>query len=257
MILSGLRLSLSWLTVLPAPAPDVDAAAGRRAIAWSPVVGALLGGIAAGLAWLLHEGGLPPTLVGLLTVAALLLATRGMHIDGLADTMDGLGCYGPPQRAREIMRSGGAGPFAVAAVVVAIGIQSAAFGALAAADSWALIVVAVMSGRVAVVWACARGMGAAAEGSHFGGLVAQSQSPLTGLFWTLLVLMPATGFALPLSTGWQVQCQLAVFIPLLVSAALVRHCVRRFDGISGDVLGAALEVTVSLYAVTTCVHIAR
>src|SRR5699024_1129682 len=132
---------------------DIDRSRARRAIGGAPVAGILLGLVAAGLLRAAATIGLNPALAGLLTVGLIALATRGMHVDGLADTVDGLGCYGPPGRALEVMRSGGAGPFAVAAMVVVLGGQGLALGDLAAQDRWAAIVIAVALGRVAVVLA--------------------------------------------------------------------------------------------------------
>ncbi|NUS45460.1 MAG: adenosylcobinamide-GDP ribazoletransferase [Mycobacteriaceae bacterium] len=243
---AALRLTLSWLTVLPVRGPErVDRAVAGPAIALAPLVGALLGAAATGVAWLVHDR-LPATLVGLLTVAVLLSATRGMHIDGLADTADGLGSYAAPERAREIMRSGSAGPFGVAAVVLSIGVQAAAFGALADAHRWLALGCAVAAGRVAVVMACRTGW-PAAEGSGFGAMVAETQSTTRYLGWSA-VLWAASACALP-DGRWAAQGTLAAIVPLLAAWMLARHCVRRFGGMSGDVLGAAVELTVGLYAV--------
>lgn len=241
---NGLRLAFSWLTVLPVRGPDdVDRPAAARAIAFAPVVGLVLGAAATGLLWVLAGAGASAPLAGLLTVAALALITRGMHLDGLSDTMDGLGSYGPPERAREIMKGGGAGPFGVAAIVIAVGVQAFSFAALASEGRWFAVALAITAGRVVVVPACLRGT-AAAPGSGFGTLVAGTQSPLTASLWMLAALLAAI-FAVP-DRPWLGPA--TVVLAVALTAILVRHTVSRFGGLSGDVLGATLEITVAATA---------
>ncbi|MVU82258.1 adenosylcobinamide-GDP ribazoletransferase [Nocardia sp. ET3-3] len=241
--MNGVRLAVSWLTVLPVRGPDeVDRVVAGRAIAWAPLVGMVLGVGAAGLLWGLGELGASSLLAGFVVVAGLALITRGMHIDGLADTMDGLGSYGSPERAREIMKSGGAGPFGVAALVFAVGVQAVSFAALAGAGRWVAVVLAVAVGRVAVVMACRKGV-EAAPGAGFGALVAGTQMPVVGLAWGGIALVAGV-----FAVGNRWQGPVAVVLALGVAVVLARHCVRRFGGLNGDVLGAALELSVAVAA---------
>lgn len=248
-LMNAVRLAVSWLTVLPLRGPDeVDRPAAGRAIGLTPLVGALLGAGAAGLMWVLGAAGASWLLAGFIAVAGLGLITRGMHLDGLADTMDGLGSYGPPERAREIMKSGGAGPFGVAALVFVIAIQAVSFAALAERDHWLAIVVAVAVGRVAVVLACRRGI-EPAPGAGFGALVAGTQPAITVAAWAGIAVA-AGAFA----THDRWLGPLAILVALGLAWLLVRHCVRRFGGLNGDVLGAALELAVTVTAAVLTFH---
>ncbi|MEE2057849.1 adenosylcobinamide-GDP ribazoletransferase [Rhodococcus artemisiae] len=243
--LGGVALALSWLTVAPVRGPhEVDRAVAARAIRAAPVAGLVLGGAATAVAWVVSTAGGNAGIIGFACVGFLALATRGMHIDGLADTADGLGCYGPPERAREVMKSGGAGPFGVAALIVVLALQAAAFGALAGADSWAAIGFAVAFGRVTVVPACRRGLHAA-EGSRFGALVADSQGPVAIGAWSLIA-MAAAAVCMP---GPLWLGPVAVGAALALSWWFVRHCATRFGGVGGDILGATTEGCVALLAV--------
>lgn len=241
---AGLRLALSWLTVVPVPVRGpVGGTTARRALGWAPLVGLLLGLLAAGVLTGLQLLGAPPLLAGLLVVAVLAAATRGMHVDGLADTADGLGCY-DRTRALEVMRDGAAGPFAVVVVVLVIGAQASALAALAVSSSahrLTAVVVAVVAGRAAFGW-CARRSVPAARPEGLGALVAGTQSPaVVGAWWVALLV---AGLAAVPGRPW--QGVLAVALAGGAVAVLSRHTARRFGGVTGDVLGAASELATTV-----------
>ena len=171
--------------------------------------------------------GVPPLVGGLLTVGFLALATRGMHLDGLADTADGLGCYGPPERALAVMRDGGAGPFAVVTLVVVLGAQAAALAALASRGPAALALVALAAAtgpRRVRLGVPARGVPAARPGG-LGATVAGSQPWWVAPGWWVVLAGAGYGLAGPRGV-------LAVALGAAVVAAAVpahRPPLRRHD----------------------------
>ncbi|WP_156758380.1 adenosylcobinamide-GDP ribazoletransferase [Actinokineospora pegani] len=232
-----MRLAFSWLTVLPLRVSDVDRAAAGRAIALAPVVGVVLGLLAAGVLWLPF----PPLLGGLLAVGALALATRGMHVDGVADTADGLGCYGPPERALAVMKAGDVGPFGVVALLVLLGVQAVSMAAV----PWEAVVLAVAAGRAAFAGCCVRGV-VAARAEGLGALVAGTQREWVPAAWGVVLA----------GAGWffvGVGAIVGVVVAGVVVAGVVWHTGRRFGGVTGDVLGASCEVATAVVLVACTV----
>jgi adenosylcobinamide-GDP ribazoletransferase len=240
----ALALALSWLTVLPVHTGEPSARTAAGALRWAPLVGAMLGAAAGALVLGLTVLGVPPLVGGLLAVGFLGLATRGMHLDGLADTVDGLGCYGPPERALAVMKDGGAGPFAVVTLIVVLGSQAAALASLQPGLLVGGAALAGAVGRAGFAWVARRGIPAARPGG-LGATVAGSQPGWVAPLWWLV--LAALG-ALLVPARW--PGVLAVGLAAAVVVGLSRHTARRFGGMSGDVLGAASELAVTVVLVT-------
>ncbi|MFG1917628.1 adenosylcobinamide-GDP ribazoletransferase [Micromonospora sp. NPDC048898] len=241
--LAGTRLAVTTFTTLPVRAGRIDRPVAGTAMALAPVVGALLGVPLAGV--LLLTGAFAPPLVAAgVTVGAAALLTRGLHLDGLADTVDALGSYRRGAAALEIMKKPDVGPFGVVALVVVLLVQSAALADLAGRSGLAClaaVVAATAAGRFGVTVACRRGV-PAARPDGLGALVAGTVGPVAVTVGAVAVAL----LAVPAVPGRPWQGPLAVATALAVALALLTHVVRRLGGITGDVLGATVEVVTTL-----------
>lgn len=240
---AGARLALTTFTTLPVRAGRIDRAVAGTAMALAPAVGALLGALLTGV--LLLTGGFAPPLVAAgVTVGAGALLTRGLHLDGLADTVDALGSYRRGPAALEIMRKPDVGPFGVTALVVVLLVQAAVLAELAewsTSTALAAVVTATAAGRLGVALACRRGL-PAARPDGLGALVAGTVGPGALATGTTAVALLALA-AVP-DRPW--QGPLVVIAALATAVWLLRHVVRRLGGITGDVLGATTEVVTTL-----------
>jgi adenosylcobinamide-GDP ribazoletransferase len=214
-------------------------------MALGPLVGLLLALVAAlvllaGRWWL--GGGPDPLLAASLAVATLAWLTGGLHLDGLADVADGLGSRRPAPAALEVMRRSDIGPMGVVTLVLVLVLQVVALSQAAAnGGGTEALVLSVVTGRVLIVLACGRGvpaartdgLGAAVAGSVPRWLVAAAVVALLLLAWVV-------GGADDETT--RRQAVLAVLAGLGAGLVVLTVCVRRFGGVTGDVLGAVSEV---------------
>lgn len=241
---SGLRLALTTFTVAPLRPAPVGRGAARFAMGLAPLVGAALGAVVGAVALALRALPAPPLVTGGVVVALGALLTRGLHLDGLADTVDGLGSYAGRERALEIMRGPEVGPFGVAAIALAVLLQAASVAGLtgrAGTGFFASIVTATATGRLAVTLLCRKGV-PAARPEGLGAWVAGTvpwPAVAAGTAGVGLVALAAV-------PGRVWQGPVAVGLALLCAVALERHAVRRLGGITGDVLGATVELAVTV-----------
>ena len=245
MAFAGLRLAAGTLTVVPSgPIPEIDRPTAARAMILAPVAVLPLAAGSALVAWLAQGLGLPPLVLGLLVVGTLALGTRSMHLDGLADTVDGLGSGWDRARALEVMRRGDIGPMGVVALVLILGLQAASIGWLADDLSGALLIgLVVCCSRAALTLVCRRGV-PAARTEGLGAAVAGSVPwPAALLVWLLVASI--LGLAQLRWGGGPLSGVLAAVTAAVLVSLFVRRCVRRFGGVTGDVMGAAVEITLT------------
>jgi adenosylcobinamide-GDP ribazoletransferase len=229
---SAFVAALQFLTVFPWPRRTARSAdeLGRAAI-FFPVVGFLLGLLLA-LADFLLKPFASPALASVLLVALLALLTRGLHLDGLGDTSDGLGAGGDRERILRVMDDSHIGAFGLIAIVLLLFAKIHAIESIGV-DRWRALLTAPLLGRWAMVL-----------------LGYRSQAAKPGLGSTLIEHLSTNHFIL------------ATFITVLLVAATLRgagivmmlwvavfglasknYFHRRLGGVTGDTFGAVGELS--------------
>lgn len=251
------RLAVSMFTIIPVPVPGpVDEDAAGRAILWLPAVGALLAVPAAAAAAAADLGGGTPLrrlLGAVLAVTVLGVLTGGLHLDGLADTADGLASRRPRDTALEIMARGDTGPLGVAALVLTVLLQVTALAALPGGLAAGGLVLGAVTARTAVIMATGPAFPAARPGG-FGALVA-GRTPARVRGSALIALLAAVAGAGELASGTPLAARLlAATVAGLAVATVVCVAARsRLGGLTGDVFGAVIELAMTATLVTLTV----
>ncbi len=231
--MKDLFVALQFLTILPISITSkVEKESFGRALVWFPFVGALIG-LALSLSTFLFAI-LPQPVVAALIVGGSVIITGGIHLDGFADTCDGLYGFTTKERALEIMRDSRIGTMAAVGIVILLILKFSLFLSILQEIIWKYLVLMTVFSRYAQVLACffseyARdGDG---KGRYFieyaglGGLIAG------GIFIVALfiLLLGVKGLAL-------------FIVSLLPVFALIHYIKVKIRGMTGDTIGAINEV---------------
>ncbi|MGQ4439454.1 adenosylcobinamide-GDP ribazoletransferase [Streptomyces violaceoruber] len=239
----GLRFAFGTLTVLPVKVTRWDRDAARGGMLCAPLAGLAVGVAAAAAGLLLLALGAGTLLAAVATAAVPAVLTRGLHLDGLADTADGLGSGKPAEDALRIMKQSDIGPFGVLALLFTLLAQVAAL-AQAYDGSWArgalAAVVSEAAARVALTTAARTGV-PAARPEGLGAAVAGVVPAGGALAATAAVTLAGAAAGAYLGPYDALRTALAVVCAVAVAELLLRHCVRRFGGVTGDVFGGVAE----------------
>lgn len=233
LAIRGLVTAVRFLTIVPVPGRALEGPeALGRAAGWFPLVGLALGG----LLWLAHRllsMAFPPLLSALLVLVTWKLLTGGIHLDGLADTLDGLTGKDPAQRLA-IMRDSRIGVFGALGLIIAVLIGFLALAELPGTVREKALLLAPVVGRHAPLH-LARAFQPATPGQGSGSAFMKAVTLRAVSIGALVVIVAAAVILWP----WGL---LAAGIGIGLAWGLGRFLSRRLGGLTGDGLGAAVEV---------------
>ncbi len=232
--MSFLLAAFRFLTILPMPGgrgtTEADLAG---SVLYFPLVGLVLGGLGAALAFSLSYV-IPPLLAAALLVVAFLALSGGLHMDGLADTADGFLGSRIRERTLEIMRDSHVGAMGALGIACVLLVKWAALASVSEWDLWRVALLTPLAGRAVMVlhlatlpYARPAGLGAIFYGRRHRADAA----------WAVLVLLLTGGLVLG------VRGVAVGIASVAVALGMAAVCSRRIGGVTGDTLGALCEIT--------------
>lgn len=225
--------ALGFLTVFPAGRASPDEESLAQSVFWFPVVGLLLGGIAYGISlallWLI-----PFPLAAMLLVILLGAFSGGLHLDGLADSADGLLSSRPQERMLEIMRDSRIGTMGVLGLFAVLSVKTLALISLPSP-----MLLPVLAGLMPLAGRCAMTFNLC--------IVPYARKSGLGLpFYHYRSWHPAVlGVILLLGAGLLingVRGLVAGAASLVVAGLWAAYTSRKLGGATGDTLGACVEI---------------
>ncbi|MGH8545246.1 MAG: adenosylcobinamide-GDP ribazoletransferase [Gammaproteobacteria bacterium] len=230
--MSSFFAALQFLTIFPWPrCSDRSADDTGRAAVFFPVIGFLLGLILV-LANVLLEPFASPGLSSVTLVTILALLTRGLHLDGLGDTFDGLGAGGDRERMLRVMDDSHTGAFGLIAIVLLLFFKIHAIESIDS-ERWQALLASPVLGRWAMVLL---GYRSQAAKPGLGSTLIDRLETKHVVFATFITLILVA--AILHGAGIATMIWVAIF-----SIASKKYFHRRLGGVTGDTFGAVGELS--------------
>lgn len=224
--------AVSLLSIIPTPVSHGD---GKwdGAAGFFPLVGLLFGLVLVGLNSLLI-GVLPRLVVDIILVFVLTVLSGGLHLDGLADTVDGLMGGRSKEETLAIMRDSHLGTFAAAAIFFVLALKFVLLYSIPPPAKDAVLVIFPCLGRWSMVYGatCYGYVREAGTGKSF-----VEQTKLGHLLFASLTVTIVAGLVLSFEA---IYFLLGLFLITALSSLLFS---RRIGGVTGDILGATAEIS--------------
>jgi len=247
--MKALIAAFQFLTTFPAPGGK---GIGEKDIADSlpffPVVGLVIGGAAA-VGDFVFSLLFPSGVAAVLTVLLLVLITGGLHLDGLADTADGIFSVRNRERMLEIMRDSHIGTMGVLAVFFVLALKIAALAPLLHDQRLGIIILMPLAGRTAMLLMLTALPYARKDGG-LASLFIRRRSWLHPIF--AMIFMIIAGLFLG-AGGWLPSPWSGLIAALsgIAAAVLTAGLIyRKLGGFTGDTVGAAAEIAETAVALT-------
>lgn len=225
-------IALQFLTILPVQLDRMPTAEeNARAVLFYPVVGLLLGGLLYALALLLVP--VPTILTAVLITVFWIGLTGGLHLDGLADTADAwVGGFGDKTRTLEIMKDPACGPIGVISLIALVVVKvCCVYLLLMQSQTLFLIFVLALSRTVPIL------LFLSTPYVRKKGLGRDIAARIPRLYAYLISISIALG-----GINWGLRGMLAVLVSIATIIFLRRCFIKRIDGITGDTIGASIEI---------------
>lgn len=234
-MIRGFIHQLQFMTTIPIPLKlkfDEDEFAG--AVIFFPLIGLVIGLPLAGVYFLLS---LLDARLAALSIAVVLeiLLTGGLHLDGLADSFDGIFSYRPPERILEIMRDSRIGTNGTLSLIILLSLKVILLYSIVNLDFIPILLLLPLIGRTAAVWSIGL-FGYAREGKGMGAAIVAK----TGLKQIVIATLLAA-ILITVIYSYHYIALLAAVIGLSLLFSL--YVKKKIGGITGDIIGAIIELS--------------
>ncbi|UCD07963.1 MAG: adenosylcobinamide-GDP ribazoletransferase [Dehalococcoidales bacterium] len=233
--------ALRFLTIFRIPGGRTETAEDMgRSTVWFPVVGFIIGAILALMNWVFSLF-LPTAATNALTIVLLVIITGAMHLDGFADTCDGLAGNKPAKERWKVMHDSRTGAFGVTGLILLLLVKFALLNSIPQEFIRPVLVVMPVIGRWTMVYALAMYPYARNEGL--------GRAFKDGVTRTRLAIATLITLGISIFLAWWAGLDYYYIVAIgitgmtwILIVAASEYFRRKFDGLTGDTYGAINEL---------------